>query len=108
MSTGRSDPPDERVAQWVERSCLAQGVPVKVTDPVTVRQVLALLGVSVVSNPAKRRTGPDALKMSPGRDDPLDVEAARTGGARVDGRVIEDGFDDGVLAGKVQPGPLGA
>ena len=34
----------EVVTAWVEDSCAAQGVPVKVTDPLTVRRVAAILG----------------------------------------------------------------
>lgn len=33
------------VQHWVEESCRAQGVPVKVTDPRVLRQVAVLLGV---------------------------------------------------------------
>lgn len=38
--------PDE-LAAWVAESCAVQGLPVRVTDPTTVRQVAALLGASV-------------------------------------------------------------
>jgi len=34
----------EQIAAWVTASCLAQGVPVKVTDPATVSTVRTLLG----------------------------------------------------------------
>lgn len=33
----------EDLAAWVAKSCAAQGVPVKVTDPTVVRRVAALL-----------------------------------------------------------------
>lgn len=36
---------EQEVAEWVERSCAAQGVPVKITDPSVIRQVVILLGV---------------------------------------------------------------
>lgn len=35
---------EEDLVAWVEASCAAQGVPVKVTDPAVVRGVCALLG----------------------------------------------------------------
>lgn len=43
VSTSGTQPPDARVAGWVERSCLEQGVPVKASDPLTIRKLLALL-----------------------------------------------------------------
>lgn len=33
----------EQVAAWVQRSCAAQGVPVRVSDPQAVDQVVVLL-----------------------------------------------------------------
>lgn len=35
----------EEVEEWTRRSCEAQGVPVKVTDPVVLRKVAVLLGL---------------------------------------------------------------
>jgi len=38
-------PPDPEVVRaWLERTCAAQGVPVKVSDPRIVARVVALLG----------------------------------------------------------------
>lgn len=34
----------EQVAEWTRQSCEAQGVPVKVTDPMVLHQVAILLG----------------------------------------------------------------
>lgn len=34
----------EDLAAWVAKSCAAQGVPVKVTDPTVLRRVAVLLG----------------------------------------------------------------
>ena len=45
----------EMVVAWVERSCAAQGVPVKVRDPAVVAQVAALLGQ--VRQTASTRSG---------------------------------------------------
>ncbi len=46
----------DRLAELVARSCAASGVPVKVTDPGVVRQVVSLLGGPVGSGPARRRS----------------------------------------------------
>lgn len=54
----------EQVRAWVEASCLAQGVPVVVSDPAVVARVGALLG-------AGRR------KPSGGRPAPTAATAAR-------------------------------
>ena len=37
-------PPPPEVRAWVERSCAAQGLRVKVTDPAAVARVAALVG----------------------------------------------------------------
>lgn len=34
---------ETEVREWVERTCAEQGVPVKVTDPATLRKVAVLL-----------------------------------------------------------------
>jgi hypothetical protein len=44
-------PPDlgwaeEVVASWVDASCRAQGIPVKITDPLALHQVCVLLGAA--------------------------------------------------------------
>ncbi len=44
---GRSGLDDDLAARaraWVERTCLDQGIPVKVSDPVTIEKVAQLLG----------------------------------------------------------------
>lgn len=35
---------EREVQEWTERTCREQGVPVKVTDPATLRKVATLLG----------------------------------------------------------------
>lgn len=37
-------PTREEVIAWVEHSCAAQGVPLKISDPLVVERVAALLG----------------------------------------------------------------
>jgi hypothetical protein len=41
---GLSNLSPEELAAWVAKSCTAQGVPVKVTDPAVLRQMGELLG----------------------------------------------------------------
>jgi hypothetical protein len=51
---GCSGPPDDRAARlaaWVEASCVAQGVPVKITD----RALLAQVAELVRERPAQKR-----------------------------------------------------
>jgi hypothetical protein len=33
----------ERARRWVEESCAAQGIPVKISDPLTIRRVAEIL-----------------------------------------------------------------
>lgn len=47
----------ELVRAWVEQSCAAQGVPVKVTDPMVIRQVVVLLGNAKSPGPHKEDRG---------------------------------------------------
>lgn len=98
----------EELAAWVEASCVAQGVPVKVTDPAVVRRVCALLnaGAAGPQAPRRRRGPPPRASEAPDRDHPGGVEAAGTLDAGGDDGVIEDGGDDGVLSGEVESGPL--
>lgn len=44
---------EDQVRSWTEASCAAQGVPVFVTDPEAVTDVVVLLGV-VTDGPARR------------------------------------------------------
>lgn len=45
MANERDEAYDALVRRMVEDSCAEQGVPVKVTDPLTLRRVATLLGV---------------------------------------------------------------
>lgn len=98
----------ERVAAWVEASCAAQGVPVKVSDPHVVARVGVLLGVrSATGAQAKLRPVRTAASEPPDRTNPVGIERAGHLG-RVDDGVIQHGGDDGSLPVEVQAGPLGA
>jgi len=79
--------------QWAERSCLDQQLPVKITDPRTLRDIAQLLGASVdTSDP-------------PDGGQPRGVEAVVPAPAGTDDDVVEDGSDDRVLSREGQVGP---
>lgn len=119
MSSTPDSWPAEVVASWVASSCAAQGVPVQVSDPATVRNVLALLGGPVAAEgrgqrgPAAAGTpGPDRRRFGrlekPDRLDSGGIEALRAGGAWSDHRMVQHRRDDRRLAGQVQPVPRSA
>lgn len=75
----------ELAQAWVEESCAAQGVLVKVTERAVLAQVATLLGLSA------------------GLDTPHGLEAGRvepviSPAAGLDDDVVENGGDDGMLA----------
>jgi len=79
--------------EWAERSCLDQGLAVKIRDPRTLRDVAQLLGASV--------SGSDP----PDGGQPGGVEAVVPTAARTDEDVVEHGGDDRVLSCEGQVGP---
>ena len=124
MADGQSFTPEE-VQRWVEASCAAQGVPVKVTDELVVRRVGLLLGAGsdaagradagrAQAAPAAcaRRTGRPARSAGvlqlPDRLDPRGIEAAGTGHTGADHGVVQDGTDDGGLPVEVERVPRSA
>ena len=99
------------LAEWVARSCAAQGVPVKVSDARTVEQVRVLLsGQGGRTAPARQRgrSAPAGRSQPPERRDPFGVEGPGAAGARSDHGVLQDGPDDRGLPGQVQVGPRSA
>ena len=90
---GLTDDLVTRARQWAERSCLDQGLSVKVSDPRTLRDVAQLLGASV-----ERSDPPDGLQ-------PGGVEAVVPAPAGGNDDVVEDGGDDRVLSREGQVGP---
>ena len=99
------------LAEWVARSCAAQGVPLKVSDARTVEQVRVLLsGQGGRTAPARQRgrSAPAGRSQPPERRDPVGVEGPDATGARSDHGVVEHGLDDRGLPGQVQAGPRSA
>lgn len=93
----------DALVNWVTKSCLAQKVPLKVTDPRVVGRVRTLLsgtpgGPERSGSPA----GPTgSLSQSPDRLHPVGVEHGDTLGGGFDDGVEHHGFDDGLLAVEV-------
>jgi len=116
---------DDQVRDWVNASCQAQGVPVKVTDALVVRRVGTLLGAGsegaglggggAAHAAAAARTRSTArparavcASEPPKRVDAGRVEASGTGHSGEDDGVIEDGPDDRGLAVEVERVPRSA
>ena len=90
---GLTDDLRARARQWAERSCLEQGLALKISEPRTLRDIASLLGVNV------RGSDP------PHRGQAGGVEAVVPAPAGTDEDVVEDGGDDGVLPREGQVGP---
>ena len=95
----------QEVAAFVQASCAAQELPVKVTDAAVVGRLAVLLRGGAPG--AGRQPGPDGRARS---ESPVDLDAIRvefpgSGGAGSDDDVVDDGSHDGGLSGEVQPRP---
>jgi hypothetical protein len=44
LQAGREDDLAERAKAWVERSCAEQGIPVKLSDPLSLAEIAEILG----------------------------------------------------------------
>lgn len=122
MPDGQAFTPEE-VENWVRASCAAQGVPVKVADPVLVGRVGALLGVgpgvraaadgrraaSGASAPRAAATADrsDGLQL-PDRSHPGRVQRPGAGLSRADDGMVEQGGDDRYLPVEVERVPRSA
>ncbi|MCW2725140.1 MAG: hypothetical protein JWN35_2061 [Frankiales bacterium] len=98
----------DELAEWVARSCMAQGLPVKVSEARTVEQVRVLLtGQAGRTAPARQRgrCAPAGRSQPPDRPDPGGVEGLGAGRPWSDDRVVEHGADDRGLPGQVQSCP---
>jgi len=116
--------PAEVVAAWVGASCAAQGVPVKVSDPLTVDQVGVLLGVVAGragrSEAGRAASGASAARTArpvpsprnglqpPHGSDAGGVETTGTQHPGGDHGVVENSGDDRRLPGEVQGVPRAA
>ncbi len=95
---------------WVTSSCLAQGVPVKVTDVRVIERVRALLG----GGPGGPERGASTVGSTgarsevPHRLDPVGVQLRGSEGPRQDDGVVQHTPDDGSLAVEVETRPLTA
>lgn len=94
----------EQVAAWVQRTCAEQGVPVYVSDPATIDQVVTLLrGRTPERTRAERgSTGRPARSDSPDGPDAVGVERSPGDLGLVDDGVVEDGLHDGDLPVEVE------
>lgn len=98
------------LAEWVAASCQAQGVPVRVADPVTVSAVVALLGGPGGGGRARtrsvratrRRTG---RSEAPDRLDAGGVEGSGSADSGGDHDVVDDAAHDRGLTVQVQTRP---
>ena len=100
------------IAAWVASSCLAQGVPVKVTDPAMIRQVGVLLGAAPGGAGAQARSAAPALSGVGSERQTTDTRAGSrvrdSGSAGSDHGVVHQARDDGVLSRQVQAFPRSA
>ena len=97
----------EQMNAWLDASCVAQGVPVAITDPVAVAQIAALLsGQDAAGEP---RSGDRSIQrlQPPSGNDPVRIQMLRAGGSGLDSGVIKDSGNDGSLPVKVEQPPTG-
>ena len=98
----------DELAEFVRRSCEASGVAVFVTDAGVLGDVAVLLGAG---NGRERPQGAPpvpARSESPVDLHPVVVEAPSRVGRGQDADPVDDGRDDGGLAGEVEVGPPAA
>jgi hypothetical protein len=101
---GLSHVPADEVAAWVEASCIAQGVSGRSADLVMIARVVILLRGGRDGDGARQaKRGPVTARRrnsgAPDRDYTIVVEPIGLALCRVDDDVLDDGGDDGRLAG---------
>ena len=97
----------EQMSAWLDASCMAQGIQVAITDPVTVTQIAALLsGQDAAGEPRSGDRSNDRLQP-PSGNDPVRIKALCAGGSGLDSGVIKDRGNDGGLSVKVEHLPTG-
>jgi hypothetical protein len=90
--------------QWVNASCLAQGLPLLVTDAGVIARVCALVSGRTQGPERRQRRrdpAPDRLQ-APDGDDSGRVEGVDATGAGQDGDEVDYGLDDGGLSIEVE------
>lgn len=97
----------DALARWVKASCARHGVPVKMSDPGTVRDVAVVLSGRAATSGGSRTFGPT------GSDPPDDVDSVRVeAGTTNDGGGDDDAVDhsahDGGLTVQGEIGPSSA
>lgn len=106
---GLSGLSEAEIARRVAESCGAQGVPVKVSNPLVVRRAAVLLGGPVPGPRAQPRSGSTrtgaGISVAPGHRYTVGVEPCGSDGAGSDCDVVDQGGDDGVLPVEVQSRP---
>jgi len=94
------------VAAWVEASCADQGLSARLEDRLVVANVCSLLGGGVGVRAAQAERPPAPPRPGSGAPDglhPGGVQSLAAGnGGGGDDQVVDDGLDDGDLAGEVQ------
>lgn len=97
----------EELAAFVAASCQRSGVPLRVSDPGSVRDVVVLLTGGAGLPPRQRGPG------TAGSDLPADIDTIRVEGSSSDERgsdvdPVDNGTDDRGLPIQVEGGPLSA
>lgn len=94
----------DQVAAWVQRTCAEQGVPVYVSDPATIAQVVTLLrgGTTERTRAQRGSTGRPARSDSPDGPDSVGIERSPGDLGFIDDGVIEHRLHDGDLPGQVE------
>lgn len=99
----------DQIAARVAESCAAQGLPVKVTDPLLVHRVVVLLGGPVAGPRAQPRSGSTRTdtgrSVAPHDHNTVRVETSATASTGSDHDVVDQRPDDGVLTVQIQTRP---
>jgi hypothetical protein len=98
----------EALFNWVMKTCLVQGVPVKVNDVRVIDRVRTLLSGKAAGTERSVSTAEPAGSPSeaPDRVDPIGVERVGTLGGGLDDGVKQKGVDDGLLSAEAEGWPL--
>ena len=100
----------DALISWVTASCLAQGVPVKVTDGRVIDRIRTLLsgGSAEPERSASPAGSADVRSQVPDRRDSPGVQRRRSPAASRNVHVMDDGPDDGDLPVEIEGRPLSA